>query len=73
MQENMTAVAEPEVYTHGVAMRKATYRCESTMKRCSKLGEGWVVDVRRPPRSSASPTCARNMRSSASRDTSNSA
>ena len=40
---------EPEVYTHGVAFRMATYRCESTMKRCSKLGEGWVVDVRRPP------------------------
>ena len=45
----MTAVAGPEVYTHEVAWRMATYRCESTMKRCSKLGEGWVVDVRRPP------------------------
>ena len=40
---------EPEVYTHTVSWRMASDRCESTTKRCSKLGEGWVVDIRRPP------------------------
>ena len=40
---------EPEVYTHTVSWRMTSDRCESTTKRCSKLGEGWVVDIRRPP------------------------
>ena len=37
------------LHTHTVSWRIASDRCESTTKRCSKLGEGWVVDTRRPP------------------------
>ena len=50
MQDGMTDTAvEPRMTTYGVAWRLLTDRCESMTERCRHVGEGWVIDPRRPP------------------------